>query len=168
MQTTTNTANANCSVIQNVGIDNLGTINCGLDVEQEARVICDLFIMSPEDEDEFESVEIDYAHIEKQESVSVEQISYQKTMEPVNPVNPTNGENKDPINEEKIVIKSCPNCNLQTVKDTGCNRIKCPVCSTQWCYVCGKVSGSNTKKIRKNFKDKCTNERHTSRNYPIN
>lgn len=34
--------------------------------------------------------------------------------------------------------KKCPKCGVPTSKNGGCNRITCPKCGCNWCYVCGK------------------------------
>ena len=34
-------------------------------------------------------------------------------------------------------IKRCPNCQLQSFRVSGCNRITCPRCRQSCCYQCG-------------------------------
>jgi len=34
--------------------------------------------------------------------------------------------------------KKCKGCNLLTMKEFGCNRVKCR-CGTSWCWKCGEV-----------------------------
>ena len=31
----------------------------------------------------------------------------------------------------------CPTCELAGMKDDACTHMRCPRCSTSWCYVCG-------------------------------
>jgi len=33
-------------------------------------------------------------------------------------------------------IKLCPHCFAFGELDTGCNYIKCPLCTGEWCWVC--------------------------------
>ena len=38
-------------------------------------------------------------------------------------------------------LKKCPNCNIITEKNSGCNHITCTKCNYQWCWLCnGKYS----------------------------
>lgn len=46
--------------------------------------------------------------------------------------------NKDIQNwEKKTTIKSCPHCKFRTEKIGGCNRLLCPGCKHEWCWLCG-------------------------------
>ncbi len=63
------------------------------------------------------------------------------------------------------ICKFCPNCQTPTIKTHGCNRIKCPVCKVQWCFVCVKASGTNSKQIRKKLSQCSNEEAHTSKDY---
>lgn len=65
--------------------------------------------------------------------------------------------NLDPnrIVEEKMseaIVKKCPKCNTQYIKDEGCNHMTCPLCHTDFCYLCGKIIRG---KISKHYR-KCT------------
>ncbi|KAH0793700.1 IBR domain containing protein [Histomonas meleagridis] len=49
---------------------------------------------------------------------------------------------KDRQLEEKMneaVVRICPKCKTQFVKDEGCNKMECPRCHTWICYWCRKV-----------------------------
>lgn len=51
------------------------------------------------------------------------------------------GIDKDRIVEEKMneaVIRVCPKCSAQFMKEEGCNKMECPRCSTWICYWCRK------------------------------
>lgn len=39
----------------------------------------------------------------------------------------------------EAIVKSCPKCKTQYIKDEGCNHMTCPRCKTEFCYLCGKV-----------------------------
>ena len=34
--------------------------------------------------------------------------------------------------------KQCPSCEAHTMKNGGCNHMKCQHCSADWCWICGK------------------------------
>ena len=94
-------------------------------------------------------------------------------------------ENKKCNNEEEISelfekykkiyhLKECPNCKIMTLKNDGCNHIKCTYCRIDWCWICGKrfinteehynnpVNDCYKKMFENNFRDdicaKCLNE----------
>ena len=49
---------------------------------------------------------------------------------------------KDRIVEEQMndaVVRTCPRCKTQFMKDEGCNKMECPRCHTWICYWCRKV-----------------------------
>lgn len=37
-----------------------------------------------------------------------------------------------------IIPKKCPNCNVWTEKNKGCNHMTCKICSYNWCWLCLK------------------------------
>lgn len=37
----------------------------------------------------------------------------------------------------EAIVKACPKCHLQIIKDEGCNHMTCPKCRTEFCYLCG-------------------------------
>lgn len=39
----------------------------------------------------------------------------------------------------EAIVKACPKCKTQYIKDEGCNHMTCPRCKTEFCYICGKV-----------------------------
>jgi hypothetical protein len=39
----------------------------------------------------------------------------------------------------EALVRICPNCNTQILKEVGCNRMECPRCQTWFCYFCKKV-----------------------------
>lgn len=49
---------------------------------------------------------------------------------------------KDRIVEEQMneaVVRTCPKCKTQFMKDEGCNKMECPRCHTWICYWCRKI-----------------------------
>jgi len=47
----------------------------------------------------------------------------------------------------------CPHCDTGIFRDTGCNKIKCPVCRTCFCYTCLMILPANSlHKIGQHFK----------------
>lgn len=49
---------------------------------------------------------------------------------------------KERLVEEQMneaVVRICPNCKTQFMKDEGCNRMECPRCHTWICYWCRKI-----------------------------
>ena len=38
----------------------------------------------------------------------------------------------------EAIVKHCPKCNTQYVKEEGCNHMTCPICKTYSCYLCGQ------------------------------
>lgn len=49
---------------------------------------------------------------------------------------------KDRLVEEQMneaVVRTCPNCKTQFMKDEGCNKMECPRCHTWICYWCRAV-----------------------------
>jgi TRIAD3 protein (E3 ubiquitin-protein ligase RNF216) len=50
--------------------------------------------------------------------------------------------NRERIIEEKMneaVVRTCPKCNAQFMKEDGCNKMECPRCGTWICYFCRQV-----------------------------
>jgi TRIAD3 protein (E3 ubiquitin-protein ligase RNF216) len=39
----------------------------------------------------------------------------------------------------EALIRICPNCHAQFMKEVGCNRMECPRCHTWFCYYCRKL-----------------------------
>merc|ERR1719491_137940 len=39
-------------------------------------------------------------------------------------------------------IRKCPVCAVSSVIDSGCNKMTCPKCRSQWCYICKEVAAS--------------------------
>lgn len=37
------------------------------------------------------------------------------------------------------VIRSCPRCATRFYKDSGCNKMRCPTCAAESCYVCRRL-----------------------------
>eukprot|EP01038_Epipyxis_sp_PR26KG_P009044 gene9044-12194_t len=37
------------------------------------------------------------------------------------------------------IAKKCPSCHADTEKNGGCNHMTCQHCSTDWCWLCGRV-----------------------------
>ena len=37
---------------------------------------------------------------------------------------------------KKNFLKKCPNCNIVSEKNSGCNHMTCPKCKYQWCWLC--------------------------------
>lgn len=52
----------------------------------------------------------------------------------------------------EAIVKICPKCKTQYVKDEGCNHMTCPRCRTEFCYICGQVIPHG--KVTEHFK-KC-------------
>lgn len=53
---------------------------------------------------------------------------------------------KKRIVEEQMneaVVRTCPNCKTQFIKNEGCNKMVCPRCKTWICYWCRKVIPKN-------------------------
>jgi TRIAD3 protein (E3 ubiquitin-protein ligase RNF216) len=49
---------------------------------------------------------------------------------------------KERLVEEKMneaVVRKCPKCHTQFMKDEGCNKMECPRCHTWICYWCRNV-----------------------------
>lgn len=49
------------------------------------------------------------------------------------------GTDKDRLAEEKLndtLIRTCPRCKVQFMKEEGCNKMECPRCHTNVCYWC--------------------------------
>ena len=56
----------------------------------------------------------------------------------------------------------CPGCGYFTTKDSGCNHVKCDVCSLVWCWACGygdlvKVYGSQYGHFKDDAKERTHN-----------
>jgi TRIAD3 protein (E3 ubiquitin-protein ligase RNF216) len=48
----------------------------------------------------------------------------------------------DRLVEEQMndaIVRSCPKCHVQFLKDDGCNKMECPRCHTWICYWCRKA-----------------------------
>jgi TRIAD3 protein (E3 ubiquitin-protein ligase RNF216) len=43
---------------------------------------------------------------------------------------------EEQINE--AVVRVCPKCKTQSIKEDGCNKMECPRCHTWTCYWCRK------------------------------
>ena len=41
------------------------------------------------------------------------------------------------------IIKQCPNCQIWTEKNEGCNHMKCVECKYEWCWLCSGKYSSN-------------------------
>jgi TRIAD3 protein (E3 ubiquitin-protein ligase RNF216) len=39
----------------------------------------------------------------------------------------------------EALVRICPNCHAQFMKEVGCNRMECPRCHTWFCYYCRKL-----------------------------
>jgi TRIAD3 protein (E3 ubiquitin-protein ligase RNF216) len=53
---------------------------------------------------------------------------------------------KDRLVEEKMseaVVRTCPHCHAQFMKEEGCNKMECPRCKTWICYFCRRVIPKN-------------------------
>ncbi|MCQ2818104.1 MAG: E3 ubiquitin protein ligase [archaeon] len=37
-----------------------------------------------------------------------------------------------------FIVKKCPNCNVWTEKNEGCNHMTCKLCNYNWCWLCEK------------------------------
>lgn len=49
---------------------------------------------------------------------------------------------KDRLVEERMneaIVRTCPQCNAQFIKEEGCNKMECPRCHTWICYFCKQV-----------------------------
>lgn len=49
--------------------------------------------------------------------------------------------NKEAYIAEKLneaVIRVCPHCHIECIKESGCNSMRCPMCHTNFCYICQK------------------------------
>ena len=40
-------------------------------------------------------------------------------------------------------VKKCPNCEIITEKNKGCNHMSCPKCNYQWCWLCNGKYNEN-------------------------
>lgn len=49
----------------------------------------------------------------------------------------------------EAIVKQCPKCKTQFIKDEGCNHMTCPRCKTEFCYLCGQVI---TGKVSQHYK----------------
>lgn len=52
----------------------------------------------------------------------------------------------------EAIVKQCPKCHTQFIKDEGCNHMTCPRCRTEFCYLCGKVITGQVSQHYKNCK----------------
>jgi TRIAD3 protein (E3 ubiquitin-protein ligase RNF216) len=39
----------------------------------------------------------------------------------------------------EALVRTCPNCHAQFMKEVGCNRMECPRCAAWFCYYCRKL-----------------------------
>jgi TRIAD3 protein (E3 ubiquitin-protein ligase RNF216) len=39
----------------------------------------------------------------------------------------------------EALVRICPNCKAQFMKELGCNRMECPRCHTWFCYYCRQL-----------------------------
>ena len=46
------------------------------------------------------------------------------------------------MRERKTVVQ-CPGCSVATEKSEGCNKMKCSLCKTDFCFNCGSKIGNN-------------------------
>ena len=46
----------------------------------------------------------------------------------------------------EAIVKQCPKCHTQFIKDEGCNHMTCPRCHTEFCYLCGKIINGQVSK----------------------
>ncbi|XP_063690044.1 E3 ubiquitin-protein ligase RNF14-like [Bolinopsis microptera] len=42
---------------------------------------------------------------------------------------------------KRAFLKPCPKCRCWVMRDTGCNHMKCALCKTDFCYICGRPGG---------------------------
>ena len=66
-----------------------------------------------------------------------------------NDINNTDSSDSKLINKMNIEgeLKYCPQCNFATIKEkdedgnyTGCMKITCGLCQTNWCWLCGQIN----------------------------
>lgn len=43
------------------------------------------------------------------------------------------------VNSEGSNLQRCPRCKIVVQRSEGCNKMKCTVCSTPFCYLCGEM-----------------------------
>ncbi|GAV52619.1 hypothetical protein ZYGR_0AG06100 [Zygosaccharomyces rouxii] len=43
------------------------------------------------------------------------------------------------VNAEGSNLQRCPRCRVVVQRSEGCNKMKCTVCSTPFCYICGEM-----------------------------
>lgn len=43
--------------------------------------------------------------------------------------------------KESRKLLCCPNCNVNIEKIDGCNQMRCPLCRTEFCWLCGREKG---------------------------
>lgn len=43
------------------------------------------------------------------------------------------------VNEEGSNLQRCPRCRIVVQRSEGCNKMKCTICSTPFCYICGEM-----------------------------
>ncbi|CAR26633.1 hypothetical protein ZYGR_0H04510 [Zygosaccharomyces rouxii] len=43
------------------------------------------------------------------------------------------------VNAEGSNLQRCPRCRIVVQRSEGCNKMKCTVCSTPFCYICGEM-----------------------------
>ena len=69
-------------------------------------------------------------------------------------------ENIDKLFEKysrKYDLKNCPYCHIITIKNGGCNHMKCHYCGKHWCWICQKIFIS-TEEHYGNIRSKCYNK----------
>lgn len=46
-----------------------------------------------------------------------------------------------PAAPSQPLVHPCPRCETATLKEGGCDTIKCPVCKRKWCWLCSRIVG---------------------------
>ena len=65
---------------------------------------------------------------------------------------------------KKYQLKNCPYCHIVTIKNGGCNHMKCQYCGKHWCWICQEIFDS-TEEHYGNRRSKCYNQMNA--NYDI-
>jgi len=58
---------------------------------------------------------------------------------------------------KKYNLKNCPYCHIVTIKNGGCNHMKCHYCGKHWCWICQEIFES-TEEHYGNIRSKCYNK----------